>query len=231
LYESQSFILSVEVTGSGPITYQWRRNGNPVGTERTYEIWAASYSMDNYLGTYDVVVTSPSGSVTSQAVEVVRSGPTVTVTKSGGAGVGSTLILTANATGKGPFTSTWGRAGGQTFDGATGATLVLPNVISTDTSAYNVSVADADGLSGMGFATVQGPEANPLPTQYQVATEAGQRLTLRAPVSSTDLGQATYPVALWRRRHRRRHELELHHAGDFRSDDRRLLVVVPPTAP
>jgi len=194
LFEFQSFVLSVEVTGSGPITYQWRRNGTPVSgaTASTYEIWAASYSMDNYTGDYDVVVTAPSSSVTSQTVTVSRSGPAVTVTKAGGTGAGATLILTANATGKGPFTYAWSRAGGQTFEGATGSTLVLPNVISTDSSSYSVSVADADGLPGKAFATVSGPDANPPPTQNHATTEAGQKLTLRAPVSSSDLDKATY---------------------------------------
>ena len=194
LYELQTFVLSVEVAGSGPVAYQWRRNGAAISgaTARTYEIWAPSYALDTFAGQYDVVVSAPSSTVTSETVDVVRSGPTVSIGKSGGTGTGATLVLTANATGKGPFTYAWSRAGGEHFEGATGATLVLPNVISTDNSAYSVSVTDADGLPGKGFVTVSGPETNPPPAQSRATTEGGQKLTLRAPVPSTDLGKATY---------------------------------------
>ncbi|HWA26748.1 MAG TPA: hypothetical protein VG734_13910, partial [Lacunisphaera sp.] len=188
LYASQAFRLTVEVSGSGPISYQWRRNGTPISgaTASFYEIYAMSYSMDTYAGTYDVVVTAPTSTVTSQAVTVSRSGPAVTISQAGSTGPGGMLVMTANVTGKAPFTYVWGKAGGFVFTGATQNTLVLPNVISTDSSSYSVKVTDADGLTGQGFATLSGPEANPPPTQNQVQSPPGQKLTLRAPVSSAD---------------------------------------------
>ena len=88
LYDLQSFVLAVEVTGSGPITYQWRKNGTPISgaTSATYEIWTPASTMSYFTGTYDVVVTAPHSTVTSQAVEVTRSGPTVSATVAGSTG-------------------------------------------------------------------------------------------------------------------------------------------------
>jgi len=64
--------LQVTATGAGPFTYQWRKNGVPIkgATGSSYTIVQAK-SKD--AGVYDVVITSPAGSITS-------SGSTVTVT-------------------------------------------------------------------------------------------------------------------------------------------------------
>lgn len=195
LFELQSFILSVEVSGSGPITYQWRRNGNPVATTPTYEIWAASYAMDTYVGTYDVVVTAPHSSVTSEAVVVRRSGPVVTVSKSGTEAAGGTLVVTANATGKGPFTYSWNQTKGGPVAGADGASLVLPALTSADTSPYSVTVTDADGISTQAYFTVAILSQDPAPATTTAAAAAGQRLTLRAPLPNT---APPLPTFQWR---------------------------------
>ena len=164
LYAFQPLALTVEVAGSGPLTYQWRRNGAPVATSATLEIYAASYSMDNYAGTYDVVITAPFSTVTSQAVVVSRSGPTVVISKSGNSVPGGTVTVTATVTGKSPFTYAWSRTGGQQLAGADGATLVLSNLTSADSSPYSVTVTDADGMSTQAFFIVSVLDAGPAPT-------------------------------------------------------------------
>ncbi len=188
LYESKTFVLSVEVAGSGPITYQWRRNGTSVwnATSSSLQIYATSSSMDNYTGTYDVVATAPSGTVTSEAVVVSRGGPSATVSQSGNAIVGGTLVVTATATGKSPFTYDWRRAGGQHWAGANGAMVVLPNLTSADNGPYSVTVTDADGLSTQAFFAVVVSGSDPAPTTAQAIATAGQTLTLRAPISVAD---------------------------------------------
>jgi len=55
--------FSISATGIPAASYQWLFNGNPVGTNGpAYAIAAANA---NYAGTYTVVVSNPSGSVTS----------------------------------------------------------------------------------------------------------------------------------------------------------------------
>lgn len=193
LYSYQPFDLTVEVSGSGPITYQWRRNGTPVySTSPILEIYTASYSMDNYTGTYDVVITAPYSTVTSQAVIVSRSGPIVTVSQSGGTSPGSTLIVTATATSKSPFTYAWNQTVGGTLVGAADATLVLPNLTSNDTSPYRVTVTDADGISTDAYFTVAVFGSDPAPATAQVTAAAGQKLTLRAPISVSDIVRPSF---------------------------------------
>jgi sugar lactone lactonase YvrE len=185
LYAGQVFSLSVEVSGSGPITYQWRKDGSPVsdGSSANYQLYPVSYSIDDYAGTYDVVVTAPSGTVTSQAVIVSRSGPVVSVSESGSTGTGNTLIAIAAVTGKSPFTYVWGKAGGFVFAGATNATLALPNITAADSSAYSVSVTDADGLTTQAFFAIGAFNQDPAPAHSQATAGTGQKLTLRMPLT------------------------------------------------
>ena len=65
-----SLTLAVSATGAPAPTYQWRRNGAPIGgaTNATYTV-AAVASGD--AGSYDVVVSNSAGSVGSTAVNVV----------------------------------------------------------------------------------------------------------------------------------------------------------------
>jgi hypothetical protein len=59
--------FSVTVTGTGPFSYVWRRNGSAVAgaTHRTYSIAAATAAS---AGTYDVVVTGVAGTTTSSPI-------------------------------------------------------------------------------------------------------------------------------------------------------------------
>src|SRR5690606_19867017 len=128
--------LRVGASGSGPIAYQWRRNGTPLpsATSSTYEIVGYDIAKDSQIGSYDVVITAPYSSITSQLASVIWGGPSVTISPAHSMSllVGSTLKLTATTTGSGPFTFRWFKPGGVTLDGATSATLILPFLTPAD---------------------------------------------------------------------------------------------------
>jgi len=65
-----SFTLSVGVSGTGPLQYQWRRNGAALAgaTNATLEISGASVAQ---AGRYDVVVTGPDSTVVSAQASVL----------------------------------------------------------------------------------------------------------------------------------------------------------------
>ena len=65
-----SFTLSVGASGTGPLQYQWRRNGALLAgaTNATLDISGASVAQ---AGRYDVVVTGPDGTVVSAPASVL----------------------------------------------------------------------------------------------------------------------------------------------------------------
>jgi len=70
--DGETAAFSVTVTGSSPLSFQWRRNGQPVagGSSRTLTLVSVSESL---AGTYDCAVTNPCGQAISQ-------GATLTIT-------------------------------------------------------------------------------------------------------------------------------------------------------
>ena len=74
LFATQTLTLTVgAITGQGALSYQWRHDGTPIAgaTSATYTKTAALADA----GSYDVVVSNPVGSLTSNAVTVTVNGP------------------------------------------------------------------------------------------------------------------------------------------------------------
>lgn len=73
----QQATVAVEVTGSEPLSFQWRKDGNPVAGATAAKLDIASFK-DADKGSYDVVITNACGSVTSNAVAISLSETPVT---------------------------------------------------------------------------------------------------------------------------------------------------------
>jgi hypothetical protein len=126
LYSYESGRLSVEVGGSGAVTYQWRKNGAVISGATLAEFAIVS-AQASQAGLYDVVITGPAGVFISDAAEVTVSPPpdgcplvlkhpaNVTTSYAGSATVSATLGGTA------PFQYQWKRNG--TAVGALGSSL------------------------------------------------------------------------------------------------------------
>ena len=199
LGSSASF--TVAATGSGPLTYQWRRNGVnlPGATAATLTvnpITAVSY------GTYSVLVASATGSLDSAPAQLLSTSvpatvPTITQQPRGVTiNAGTTLVLSVAATGVPTPTYQWS-ANGATLPGATSPTLVLNNVQAADSGAYTVTVSTllgrvtseaavvsvGDGfsrqlnISTRGFA---GTGADTLIPAFVIAGANSKRLLIRA---------------------------------------------------
>ncbi|MBL9137756.1 MAG: immunoglobulin domain-containing protein [Verrucomicrobiales bacterium] len=62
--------FSVEATGPGPLSFQWKRNGNPIAGATGSKYVIASVRTSS-AGSYTVVVTNPNGSIESEVAELV----------------------------------------------------------------------------------------------------------------------------------------------------------------
>jgi DNA-binding beta-propeller fold protein YncE len=155
-----SVILQVTVSGVG-LSYQWRLNGSNLSDGGN-----VSGSLNNTLtitnittnqaGSYTVVVTNSSGSVTSNPAVVTVSGggspPAITTqpaSQSVNAGASPTLSVAAtNATGY-----QW-QLNGTNISGATNSTLALSNIGTTQRGNYTVVVSNVYGSLTSNVASV-----------------------------------------------------------------------------
>ncbi len=143
--------FTVQATGTAPLAFQWRRNGNPItgATTAAYAINAAALTD---AGDFTVVISNVAGSITSSVAKLtVESAPVAPaiVTQPSAHEIlrGSVAELSVTATGTGPLAYQWYRgAAGDTanpFAGVTDFAAALAGLVA-DTSVW-VRVSNAVG--------------------------------------------------------------------------------------
>lgn len=144
--QTQSIVLgsnvtfTVAATGSGPFTYQWRRNGLPLNgaINASYTITGAQ---TNQTGSYDVLVGNALASVFSSNAALTVLPPFSVSPQPVGqsANVGNSATLTAGAVGlgafTGPFNFQW-TFNGSLLAGQTGSSLALTSLQLTNSGNY-----------------------------------------------------------------------------------------------
>jgi Immunoglobulin domain/Immunoglobulin I-set domain len=143
----QTASFSVVASGTGPLTYQWSKNGTPIaGATSTTYTTPAAVSGDSG-SHFTVTVTNASGTVTSSpATLTVNTPPTITTQPaSQTVTVGQTATFSVVATGTAPLTYQWSK-GGVAIAGATSSTYTTPaTVIGNNNSQYTVTVSNVAG--------------------------------------------------------------------------------------
>ncbi len=186
-------VFAVVATGTGALSYQWRRNGVAlVGANGSILRLAAAGHAE--AGAYSVDVANSEGSVPSLSAELIvadtvvePTAPTiVTQPASAQVGVGNTATFAAGVAGTGPFTYQW-RKGSAPVAGATLAYLTIPAVVAADAGTYSVVVSNAAG---------QATSAGALLTVLAPAPAVAPVITTQpAPQVQPPGGSATFAVA------------------------------------
>lgn len=182
LLEGADATLSVAVSGTGPFTYQWQRDGVdlPGATSATLTLKAIQAAQ---AGAYRCIVSGAVGPVPSSAALLVVNVPVTltlqptpqTVT------AGADVTFTVAATGTGPFTYQWQKDGSD-LSGATSATLTLSAVQAAQAGAYRCIVTGAAGPvpSSAALLTVEA-----LPEVAITKQPADQKVIAPAPATFT----------------------------------------------
>lgn len=188
--------LAVVASGTGPLSYQWYKNGAAISGASASTLTFASAAISDS-GSYHVVVTNSAGSATSApAVVVVAAAPATTTPPSIGtppaaqtAIVGSSVTFSVSVSGSAPFSYQWLK-NGATISSATSSSLTLNPVQLSDAGTYSVTVSGPGGtITSAGAVLVVNPPAATLPvitSQPASATLSfGSSFTLTVSASGT----------------------------------------------
>ena len=137
--------FSVTATGNGPLTYQWFKDAGLLGGQVRSSLLLSNVHAAQ-AGGYQVVVTGSGGSVTSSIARlIVVVAPVVTSQPaSQTVAEGASVSFSVTATGTGPLSYLWRKAG-LSLSGGTAATLTLSNVQTNDAGTYSVVVSNLAG--------------------------------------------------------------------------------------
>jgi len=193
----QPVTFSVAASGSGPLSYQWHLNGNPIAGANTTTLVLPSVKATD-AGTYTAVVRNTAGEVVSSAaVLTVNPAPIapvitghpqpVTVT------AGQTAQFSVTATGTAPLAYQWQR-NGVNIAGATAVNCSVVNAQSANAGSYRVIISNAAGSVTSSAATLTVTPAVPPPvvlTHPAAATRTvGQSVTFT--IAASGSGSLTY---------------------------------------
>ncbi len=157
--------FTVTATGTAPLSYQWQFNGTPIAGATTTNLTVTNVQVTNG-GSYTVVVTNLATATTSApAILTVLLPPVITVQPQSATNLaGSTVVLSAAATGSAPLSYQWtfnnsNLVNSTRISGAQTATLTISNALVTDTGNYVLLVSNAAGSTNSLAAglTVNGP--------------------------------------------------------------------------
>ena len=138
----EAVVLSVTATGSGTVTYQWRKDASDLSGELSDTLSIPSYAVTD-AGVYSCVVSDDCGPVESgTAVLSTRDAVQITAQPSSSdLCEGTNANFMVSATGTAPLTYQW-TLDGLPVVGATSSTLSLSSVIASDSGDYRCEVTD-----------------------------------------------------------------------------------------
>jgi hypothetical protein len=152
------FNVTANAASGVTLTYQWRKDGVNIPGATSATLGLTSITAADF-GTYSVTVSSPTGTITSSSAALYRASdpvvaPAITREPKGiTIKAGSSLILSVAATGSPAPTYQW-QLNGTAVPGATAATLVLTDILASQSGSYNVVVTNSAGSATSKSATV-----------------------------------------------------------------------------
>jgi Abnormal spindle-like microcephaly-assoc'd, ASPM-SPD-2-Hydin/Immunoglobulin domain/Immunoglobulin I-set domain len=195
----QTAAFTVGATGTGTLTYQWKKNGSAISGATTASYTTPAATVSDNGASFTVTVGDAGGSTTSNAatltVTAAPVAPSITAQPaSTSVTAGQTAAFTVGATGTGTLTYQW-KKNGSAISGATTASYTTPAATVSDNGAsFTVTVGDAGGstTSNAATLTVTAAPVAPSITAQPVGKSvlAGQTVTFT--VGATGTGTLAY---------------------------------------
>jgi hypothetical protein len=137
--------FTVTATGSGTLSYQWKKNGTNIGGA-TSAIYTLTGVVPSDAADYTVEVTGACGTVTSAISTLTVNAATIITTQPVAQNIcaGANASFTVAGTGAGTLTYQW-KKNGTDINGATSATYTITGAVSADAGDYSVVVSGTCG--------------------------------------------------------------------------------------
>ncbi|MBC8244538.1 MAG: immunoglobulin domain-containing protein, partial [Verrucomicrobia bacterium] len=186
-------VFEVAVTGSAPVSYQWKLNGESLPSQTAAKLVIEEVAAVDG-GTYTVTASNASNSVESDGAELTIQTPPI-ITKIAGnqqAAVGDTVTLWVTAVGTPPLSYQWKREG-VVIPGGTGATLELADLVSLDAGQYTVEISNSAGSTvsdPIEVSVAAAPQIVSQPASRNIGLNA--RLILTVSATGSGLGYQWY---------------------------------------
>ncbi|MES2692600.1 MAG: immunoglobulin domain-containing protein, partial [Verrucomicrobiota bacterium] len=197
VFAGEAATFSATVSGPGPFTYQWLKNGAAIPGATN-----ASFTVENVgagaIGSYSVLVTNAGGAVRSSGASLIINPPVapaiVRPPRAQTAALGQTVGFDVIATGTPLLGYQW-RKDGTPMEGKTGSRLTLPAISSSDAGDYSVVVHNGAGsvLSSAARLTLFPSGMNATHTVANVSSQPGTTVT----ISSTFTYSGAAPALDW----------------------------------
>jgi hypothetical protein len=193
----QSTAFSVVVSSPPPFNFQWSFNGAalPGATNSALNL---SNVQTSQAGSYNVVVSNPAGSITSQVATLAVNVPAGIATQPQNqiVLVGQSASFSVVATGTSPIVYQW-YFNASLIDGATNSTLTVPNVQAAQAGSYTVKVANPGGSVISSAATLSVQPAPVLSVTPGAVSSTGFSFQFSVPVGHTFIVLASGDLRSW----------------------------------
>ncbi|HTD65022.1 MAG TPA: Ig-like domain-containing protein, partial [Candidatus Limnocylindria bacterium] len=130
-------MFSVDATGTA-LTYQWFKGNTALSTQTNSSLTLAAVAIADS-GAYKVRLIGATNSITNSAILTVGAPVNATALTNQVRVLGQGVTFSTTASGTGPFTYTWLKDDA-VISGETGNTLVLADLVESDTATYSVIV-------------------------------------------------------------------------------------------
>ncbi|MGD0905956.1 MAG: immunoglobulin domain-containing protein [Candidatus Acidiferrales bacterium] len=184
----QTAAFSVVASGTGTLTYQWKKNGAAISGATAAAYTTPATAATDSGAQFTVTVTNAIGSGTSSAATLTVNVPPSITTQPAGQTVtaGQTATFSVAASGTGTLTYQW-KKNGAAVSGATAATYTTPATAATDNgSLFTVTVTNSTGNVTSSAATLTvnvPPSITTQPANQSVI--AGQTATFNVTASGS----------------------------------------------
>lgn len=183
--------FSVVAAGAGTLAYQWHKDGVSISGATASSLTLTNVQAGD-AGSYTVVVTNFTGSLTSNAATLTLTTlPTIATQPAGQiVGFGASVTFSVVANGPGTLTYQW-RKDGTPISGATASSLVLTNVQAGSAAGYSVVITNANGSTTSDTATLTVVPA-PAITLHPMSQTVNLGVNLTLVVAASGTGPFTY---------------------------------------